>query len=91
VPDLLEGTLAKTPIECLGLQPGKIPLIKNRVAIVVTSDQRNKNRGLSFDIKMVNFCGGTFRMRKRVEKIIDEKMGKMMCFKNANIVSEVLD
>jgi hypothetical protein len=31
------------------------------------------------------------RVRKRVEKIIDEKMGKIMWFKNANIVSGVLN
>jgi hypothetical protein len=83
-----QGSLTKTPIEHIGLKPGELVRIKDRAAIVATLDQRNRNRGLSFDVEMVNFCGGTFRVWKRVEKIINEKTGRMMRFENTNIVLE---
>jgi hypothetical protein len=83
-----QGTLTKTPIEQLDLKPGELVRIKDRETIIRTLDTHNHNRGLSFDIEMVNFCGGTFRVLTRVEKAIDEKTGKMIHFSNPNIVLE---
>ncbi len=82
------GTLTTTPIERLDLKPGEMVRITDREAIVSTLNTRNHNRGLSFDVEMVNFCGGTFRVLSRVERIIDEKTGRMIHFGNPNVVLE---
>jgi len=71
------GTLSKTPVENLNLQAGELVQVKSQEEILKTVDTRNRNRGLSFDIEMVSYCGGTYRVVQRVEKIIDEKTGKM--------------
>jgi hypothetical protein len=41
---------------------------------------------MSFDKEMVPYCGQTLRVLKRVNKIIDEKSGKMLQLKNPCIV-----
>ncbi|MGD0614565.1 MAG: hypothetical protein ABSA69_03870, partial [Verrucomicrobiota bacterium] len=48
----------------------------------------NKNRGLFFDAEMVPYCGGTYRVLKRVDRILDEKTGKMVRFKNQAVILE---
>ena len=78
----------KTPVVTLGLKPGEFVQIKNRDEILKTLDVRERNRGLSFDREMVKYCGGKFRVRSRVEKIINEKTGKMMKLPNDCIVLE---
>ena len=37
---------------------------------------------------MVRYCGGTYRVRARVEKILDERSGRMLHMKNDCIVLE---
>jgi len=83
----LQGALhAATPKEELGLQPGDFVQVKSREEIVATLDQRNRNRGLLFDSEMLRYCGGKFRVLKRVHKIVDEKTGKIMFMKSACII-----
>ena len=77
-----------TPAERLDLQPGELVRVKNFEAILDTIDQNWKNRGLKWDAEMVPYCGGTYRVRRRVEQIIDEKTGKMLRFKSAAIMLE---
>ena len=72
----------------LGLQPGELVRVKSFEAILATVDQSNKNRGLYFDAEMVPFCGRTFRVLKRVTRIVDEKTGKLLEFKNPCIILE---
>jgi hypothetical protein len=78
----------KTPHQTLDLQPGELVQIKSRDEILETLDDANKNRGLSFDREVVKYCGGTYRVRRRVDKLIDEKTGKMMSMKLPCIVLE---
>jgi hypothetical protein len=51
-----------------------------------TVDAKNRNRGLRFDPEMVPFCGQARRVRARVERIIDEKTGRMLKFLNDCII-----
>jgi hypothetical protein len=44
------------------------------------------NRGMCFDKEMVPFCGETHRVKKRINRIVDEKSGKMLELKNPCIV-----
>ena len=77
-----------TPAKTLDLQPGELVRIKPFKEILNTLDTRNRNRGLLFDAEEVPFCGGTYRVQKRVTKIINERTGKMREMKSPCIVLE---
>jgi hypothetical protein len=84
----IEGKLHKTPDATLGLRPGELVRIKSKEEIVGTLDVNNRNRGMSFDAEMLRYCGREARVRQRVEKIIDEKTGRMIRLKNSCIMLE---
>jgi hypothetical protein len=66
-----------TPVKTLDLQPGEIVRIKPFKEILDTLNVRNRNRGLYFDAEEVPYCGGTYRVLRRVTKIVDERTGQM--------------
>ncbi|HEY6770489.1 MAG TPA: hypothetical protein VI386_37575 [Candidatus Sulfotelmatobacter sp.] len=84
----IEGSAAKTPLEFLDLQPGELVEVKSREEIVATLDKDQKNRGLWFDSEMLPYCGGIYRVLRRVHTIIDEKTGKLIVMKNPCIMLE---
>jgi len=71
------GTLTKTPTEESNLQPGDLVQVKTHDEILGTLGPDNKNRGLRFDVEMVPFCGGKYRVLQRVERIVNERTGRM--------------
>ena len=86
-----EGTIPEgqpTPTSNLDLQPGELVRVKSYQEILATLDTGNKNRGLVFDQELVPYCGGTYRVRARLNKFIDEKTGKMLVVKNTAILLE---
>ncbi len=72
----------------LDLESGEWVRVRSYPDILATLDGNNKNRGLYFDAEEVPYCGGTYRVRSRVSKIIDEKTGKMRPLKNRVIILE---
>ncbi len=76
----------KTPTLTLNLQPGELVRVRSKKEIVRTLNAVNRNRGLWFDVEMLPFCGRTFRVRSRVEKIINDKNGKMINLPNGCII-----
>lgn len=84
----IEGDSAKTPIEFLDLRPGDLVEVRSKEEIVATLGKDQKNRGLWFDSEMLPYCGGIYRVLRRVHKIIDEKTGKLITMKNPCIVLE---
>ncbi len=64
--------------QALGLRPGELVQIRSKKEIAATLDERGKNRGLWFDVEMIPYCGGTYTVRSRVERFIDDKTGKMV-------------
>jgi hypothetical protein len=72
------GTNKKTPKASLDLAPGDLVRIKSRQEISQTLDQRSKNAGLSFRPVMVPYCGGEYRVVRRVNRIISAETGKML-------------
>lgn len=82
----IEGKLTKTPQVILNVQPGDLVRLKPKDEILKTLDLRNRNRGLSFDRELVKFCGGTYRVLRRVEHEINNVTGKMMNFRSDCIV-----
>ena len=83
----LAGTIReKTPRATLGLVEGELVRVKPFEEILKTIDVENRNRGLRFDAEMVKFCGEIHPVRSRVERIIDEKTGRMLKFSNDCII-----
>jgi len=70
--------LEKTPTLDLGLRPGEWVRVKTKEQILQTLDRHNRNRGLWFDREMLRYCGGRFRVLKRVERLIQESSGKLV-------------
>jgi hypothetical protein len=83
------GTLrGKTPRETLGVEPGELVEVRSPGEIAATLDVGSRNRGLFFDNEMVPYCGERRRVARRVERIIDERTGRMTELKNDCIVLE---
>jgi hypothetical protein len=78
----------RTPVEALGLKPGEWVRVKPYEEILKTLDTDNKNRGLYFDAEHVPFCNAHFRVRAIVDRIVDEKTGRMLHFKGASVILE---
>ena len=76
-PPLAVGTLKKTPVLSLELQPGELVKIKTEAEILQTLDHRGRNRGLSCDRGMRQYCGETFKVRSRLDRMISEVTGEM--------------
>ena len=66
------------PAEPLDLQPGDRVQVRPPAEIATTLDERGFNRGLSFDREMLPYCGHTFRVKDRVDRIVDDKTGRML-------------
>jgi hypothetical protein len=76
----------RTPGKSLNLQPGELVRIKPYKEILNTLDTSNRNRGLFFDAEEVPYCGGTYRVQKRVARIINERTGKMLEMKTPSVI-----
>lgn len=75
-----------TPSTKLNLQPGELVRIKPHSEILATVDSLNRNRGMFWDAELTPYCGKTYRVLRRVSRLIDEKTAKMVEMKNACIV-----
>ena len=84
-----DGTIPtgqRTPVSTLDLQPGEWVRTKSYETIRSTCDARNLNRGMTFDKEMVPYLGGTYKVLRRVTRIINEKTGRMQEMKNPCII-----
>ena len=68
----------RPPTEPLDLQPGELVQVRSPAEIKATLDDQGFNRGLSFDREMLPYCGRTLRVKARVNRLIDEKTGRML-------------
>lgn len=64
--------------QLLNLQPGEVVKVRSPSEIAATLDAVGMDRGLSFDREMLPYCGRTFRVKDRVQRIIDDKTGRML-------------
>lgn len=62
----------------LNLKAGDKVRIKSRYEILATLNDERKNFGLSFDPDMAAYCNTTHTVIRKIERIIDEKTGKIM-------------
>lgn len=77
-----------TPAAELGLKVGEYVRVRSHEEILETLNQNSRNRGLWFDAEMVPHCGKVYRVASRVDRIIHEKTGEMVHFKNPCIILE---
>lgn len=84
----IEGRVTEPLTERLDLLPGEWVRVKSKERIEATLNAGNRNRGLTFDVEMLKYCGRTARVLRRVEQIIDERSGEMIHMKNPCIILE---
>jgi hypothetical protein len=77
-----------TPSCELNLEPGEMVRVKSHREILATLNTESRNRGLFFDAEAVPYCGKTYRVARRIERILDERTGKLIRFKNPSVVLE---
>jgi hypothetical protein len=74
---------ARTPPALLNLRPGEWVEVRSADEIARTLDAKGTNRGLYFSApEMVPACGKQYRVRRKVERIVDERNGKLLELKN---------
>jgi hypothetical protein len=74
--------------EKLGLEPGEWVRVRSGEEIGKTLNAGAAHRGLLFTHEMAQYCGKTFRVRSRVDRLIDERTGKMLHMKHDCIALE---
>lgn len=74
----LHGSGSKSTQPPLNLGAGDLVRVRSPAEIVETLDQAGLDRGLSFDREMLPYCGRTFRIKQKVQRIIDDKTGRML-------------
>ena len=78
----VKGLLTKTPAESLNLQAGEVVEVKPYDEILKTLDKQGRNKGLAFTYLMKEYCGKTFTVRNRLERMMNEATGEMKEIKN---------
>jgi hypothetical protein len=79
-----------TPAVSLNLQPGEWVRVKSHEEILKTVTYDSRNRGMYWDAELAPYCGGTYQVLRRVNKLIDEKSSRMVEMKTACIVLDAV-
>ena len=82
----ITGSTPKGPVGNLNLQPGELVQVRSKEEIIATLDKHRRNRGLLFDGEMLRYCDGIFTVLRRVDRIIDERTGKMIQMKYPSVI-----
>ena len=83
----IEGTATNGNLPApLDLQPGEMVEIKSKEEIFATLDENDNTTGLRFDGEMLQYCGRRARVLRRIEKIIDEKTGRMLAIRKDTVI-----
>jgi hypothetical protein len=84
-PDLLTNEKS-SPRRNLGLKPGDMVRIKPYHEILATLDKKGSNRGLMFDAELVPYCGKVFRVKRFVERFVNEADGEFTELKTPAVI-----
>jgi hypothetical protein len=84
-PDLLKDQKSSPRLD-LRLKPGDIVRVKPYHEILATLDKKGANRGLMFDAELVPYCGKTFRVKRFVEKFVNEANGEYTELKTPAVI-----
>ena len=73
----------------LDLRPGELVEVKSQAEIEATLDDKDEVRGLRFGAEMLPYCGTRPRVLGRVDRIVDEKTGRMLRLRDCIILDGV--
>jgi hypothetical protein len=76
--------------EVLNLKPGELVEVKSEQEILAMLDENNKYKGLLWMRGMRNFCGGRYRVYRRLERILLETNGELRQVKNTVLLEGVM-
>jgi hypothetical protein len=79
---VLQGHQNPTPTDSLDLKPGEWVTVKSKQEIEDTLDSSGKNQGLAFTVEMLPFCGKSFRVLRRLERMVLEPTRELIPMKN---------
>jgi hypothetical protein len=86
-PHVCGAATGQTPTAKLNLQAGDLVKVRSKDDIMQTVGPDMKNRGLLFDVEMVPFCeNGIHRVLRKVERIVDEKTGRLIELPNPCVI-----
>ena len=71
-PEFRPAAAKASPTESLGLRPGELVRVKSKQQIELTLNDKNRNRGLRFDREMLRYCGGEYRVRAVLSRVMLE-------------------
>lgn len=77
-----------TPVEKLDLKVGEWIEVKSGAEIIPTLTVNGFNRGMRYDMEMLKYSGGRYRVQMLVDRLISETTGKMMVMKTPCIQLE---
>lgn len=83
------GGRKSTPTTTLNLQPGEVVQVKSEAEIQTTLNQNGRNRGLAFTREMLKYCNRTFKVLKRLDRMIIEETGKIRKIANTVLLEGV--
>jgi hypothetical protein len=79
------------PSRALNLQAGEWVRVLPKSEIEQTLNSQLRNHGMWFDVEMLPYCGkGPFRVRNRVERILDEKTGRLLKLRDPSIILDAV-
>lgn len=87
-PVLVPMNSDSSPLQNLGLQPGQMVRVKSKHAIAMTLNRNSRNRGLGFGGDMLFYCGGSYRVAARINRIVHEGTGELLLLKTPSILLE---
>ena len=74
----------------LNLRPGEWVEVKSIDEIMATLDNNRRNKGLLWMTGMSKYCGNSYRVFRRVERIILESNSELRKMKNTVILEDVV-
>lgn len=81
--------MTPAPRSPLGLKPGDWVEVRSAAEIMETLGPHYRNKGLSFaTAEMLPACGKRFRVRCRIERIVDESTGRLLTLRNDCVALE---
>jgi hypothetical protein len=78
----------QTPTQTLNLERGELVEVRSQEEICGTNTTENRNRGMLYGPEMAEYSGRRFKVDRRVERLIDERTGKMLAMRHPCIVLE---
>ncbi len=76
--------------ETLALQPGELVEVKSVDEILATLDPNRRHKGLLWMTGMRKYCGGQYRVYRRVQRITLESNGELRNMRNTVLLDGVM-